>query len=80
MEKTYIVVEESWEYNDEDYRQSDDEPYVLSESKLYTKEEAEKLRDELNEKHHFFNSEWDVKSNKEIKIRINPCKIIKLTV
>ncbi len=80
MERTYIVVEESWEYNDEDYRQPDDEPYVLAEAKLYTKEEAEKLRDELNEKNHFFNSEWDEKSDEQVDVRINPYKIIKLTV
>jgi hypothetical protein len=76
-EKLYIVVEESWEYNDEDYRQPDDEPYTLSQPKLYTKSEAEQLCEKLNEKHHFFNTEWDEQLG-QVDIRINPYKIIKL--
>lgn len=42
LKKCYIVVEESWEYNDSYYHQSEDEGYTLVAPRLYTKNEAEK--------------------------------------
>lgn len=78
MEKLYIVVEECWEYNDEDYTQPDDEPYTLYEQRLYTKEEAESIAARLNEECGLNNTEWDEDLDDTIEIPIKPYKIIKL--
>jgi hypothetical protein len=45
------------EYNDEYCLQPSDKLYVLSEATLYTKEDAEKIREVLNYKNYFFNTE-----------------------
>lgn len=77
-EKNYIVVEESWEYNDEYYSQPDGEPFTLPQPKLYTKEEADKLCEELNLKHGWSDDVWDSDTEQYVDKRINPYKTIKL--
>lgn len=76
--KRYIVVCESWEYNDEYYHQPDDEPYTLHSTKLYTKSEAEKICAEKNNNTQSWFSMWDDDSNTEIQIK--PFKVIELEV
>lgn len=77
-ERLYIVVEECWEYNDEYYCQPNDEPYTLTEFKLFTLEEAERLMNDLNEKCQLNNVEWDEELDDTVEISIKPYKIIKL--
>ena len=75
-EKRFIVVCESWEYNDEYYFQPEDEGYTLHEPKLYTKQEADILCQKLNKHSSDHLTRWDDDMNQEVKIQ--PYKIIKL--
>lgn len=74
--KEWIIVQDSYEYNDEDYYQPEDEGYTLHENKLYTKEEADRICQELNEKCTLTNSEWN--GDDEIEIKINPYHAIQI--
>lgn len=74
LKKCYIVVEESWEYNDESYYQPEDEGYTLTEPKLYTKQEAEQICDKFNK------SMDNDRFATEEGIAIQPFKIIKLEI
>lgn len=76
--KSYIVVCESWEYNDEYYYQPVDGGYTLHEPKLYTEEEAKALCDEMNGKTSQHLTRWDDEIEEEVKIK--PYKIIKLEI
>lgn len=76
--KCYLVVCETWEYDDQYHYQPDDEGYTIHEPKLYTKEEAEKICSEMNEKSSEYLTWWDDDLEEEVKI--NPYKIIKLEI
>lgn len=76
MKKEYIIVRDSWEYNDEDYFQPEDEGFTLHENKLFTKEEAELICNELNEKCSLEKSSWD--GDDYVEEKINPYHAIKL--
>ena len=74
--KCYIIVEDSWEYNDEYYYQPKDESYILHENKLFTKTEALKICEEMNSKCSL--TRYDDWEEKEVKIK--PYHIIKIEI
>ena len=76
--KCYIIVEESWDYNDEYYYQPEGDPYKLHSLKLYTREEAEKVCAEKNKEQKEWFTQWDDDSEEEKPIK--PYKIIKLEI
>lgn len=75
-EKRFIVVHDSWEYNDEYYYQPEDDPFTLHEPKLYSEDEAKKICAELNEKHKFDNYDYDTEEEYEVL----PFRIIELSL
>lgn len=77
-EKRFIVVCESWDYNDEYYHQPADEGYTLYEPKLYTKEEADSLYQNLNYHSSSRLTRWD--DNSDMEVKIQPYKVIKLNI
>jgi len=77
-EKCYIVVCDSWEYNDEYYYQPDSDGYTLHDLKLYTKSEAEQIRDAMNTESSEHLTRWDDDAEEEVKIE--PYRIIKLEI
>ena len=82
----YVIVEESWEYNDEYHHQPESGGYNIK-SKLYTEEtlnEAQAEVDRLNEeviKGNWFRKEpdgWDDNDGDELGDYIRPYKIVKI--
>jgi hypothetical protein len=80
----YVIVEESWEYNDEYYCSPDGGAYHIT-SKLYSEEnlsEAKAEVDKLNEKakeNKWFRTEgWDDSDGDENGSFIRPFKIVKI--
>lgn len=77
-ERKFIVVCESWDYDDENYFQPEDEGYTLYQPKLYTKQEAENLCHDLNNGSSNHLTEWN--EDLEMYVKIEPYKIIKLEI
>ncbi len=66
----YVIVEESWEYDDNWYFQSENEGYNIK-SKLYSEEnldeanaEVDRLNEEAKNKDWFRSENWDVEGDK----------------
>jgi hypothetical protein len=79
----YVIVEESWEYNDEWYFQSESEGYNIK-SKLYSEEdldtakvEVDRLNEECKNKDWFRSDAWG-KDDEEMGSIIQPFKIVKI--
>lgn len=80
----YVIVEESWEYNDEYYYQSDSEAYHIK-SKLYSEEtlpeaqaEVDRLNEEAKENKWFRSEGWTDDDGDKNGSFIKPFKIVKI--
>lgn len=71
----YIIVVNSYEYDDSNHYPVADDAYTLYQHKLYRKNIAEKICNELNEKYSFEIDDYD---DPDTKIIIKPYHIIKV--
>jgi hypothetical protein len=75
----YIVVEEAWDYNDEEYIQAEGDPYTIA-SRLYdTEEEAQAEADRRNETGSFGETTYeDDDTGEDVVDEIHPFRVEKI--
>jgi hypothetical protein len=80
----YVIVEESWEYNDEYHYRPDSGGYNIK-SKLYTEEtlseakaEVDRLNEKAKENKYFRQQGWDGEEGDSLGAYIKPYTIVKI--